>query len=201
MTQTATEAKAAKRGETVYTTVVMDNGRTVDFAGKRKMLKESVVNADGSLAVRLDFVNGESRIVTLAEALMEKFALHGAEQKLGDEIAGLDDVEDCVMAIDELMERLDKGDWSIQREKNGMAGSSVLAKALAEKSGKPISAIKDFLKAKTQAEKVALRNNPAIQPIIARLEAAKVKKPSKVNTDALLDELESGVAAPTSTLQ
>lgn len=199
MTET-TKAAAPKRAETVYVTKVMDDGRTVDFAGKRKMLKDPLISESGELQVRLDFVNGETRIVTLNPALLEKFALHGAEQKLGDEIAGLDDVEDCVMAIDELMDRLDKGEWSIKRESNGMAGSSVLAKALVEKSGKSIVAIKEFLKSKTQAEKVALRNNAAIAPIIARLEAAKVKKPSTIDTDSLLGELESGVSlAPTST--
>lgn len=199
MTETTKKA-APKRAETQYVTKVMDDGRTVDFAGKRKMLKEGVINEDGSLAVRLDFVNGETRIVKLNEALLEKFAIHGAEQKLGDEIAGLDDVEDCVMAIDELMDRLDRSEWTVKREVNGLAGSSVLAKALVEKSGKPIAAIKEFLKTKTQAEKVALRNNPAIAPIIARLEAEKVKKPSTIDTDSLLGELENGTPlTPTST--
>lgn len=179
------------RAETVYVAVAMDDGRTTEFAGKRKMIKESVHNEDGSMQVRLDFVNGETRIFTLPPSLIAKFATHGAEQKLGDEVAGLEEVEDMVMAIDALTDRLGNGEWSVKREANSMAGTSILAKALVEHSGKTISIIKDFLSSKSQAEKVALRSNPAILPIIQRLEAEKVKgkKKSDVDTDALLEQL------------
>lgn len=175
--------------ETVYNTVTMDDGRVVEFAGKRKMLKESIFSPEGDVKVRLDFVNGETRILTLGEQLFQKFAAHGAEQKLGDEIAGLEDVEDCILAIDGLMERLDKGEWAVKREANGLAGTSILARALHQHTGKPMSAIKEFLAAKSHGEKVALRQNAAIAPIIAELEANKVRKPSTVDTDSLLGEL------------
>lgn len=175
--------------ETVYKTITMDDGRVVEFAGKRKMLKESTFPADGSAQVRLDFVNGETRIFTIPESLLNKFASHGAEQKLGDEIAGLEDVEDCVIAIDELMDRLGAGQWSVKRESSGMAGTSVLARALVEHTGKDIAVIKEFLSKKSQAEKHALRQNASIAPIVAKLEADKVKKASTVDTDALLGEL------------
>lgn len=177
-----------------YTSVTMDDGRIVEFAGKRKMLKTSVF-ADGKTQVRFDFVNGETRIFTLPESLFQKFAAHGAEQKIGDEIAGLTDVEDCILAVDELTERLSAGEWGVKRESNGMAGTSVLAKALIEHSGKTPEQVKAYLSTKTQAEKVALRSNAAIAPIIARLEANKVKKPSGVDTDALLGDLEAAGAA------
>lgn len=179
--------------KTEYTSVTMDDGRVVEFAGKRKMLKESILEADRT-QVRIDFVNGETRIFTLGEALFAKFAAHGAEQKIGDEIAGLTDVDDCVLAVDELMERLDGGEWSVKRETNGMAGTSVLAKALIEHTGKSPQAIKEFLASKTQAEKVALRGNAKIAPIVARLEADKVKKPSTIDTEALLGGLDEVAA-------
>jgi hypothetical protein len=186
-------APAVKKGETAYTTVTMDDGRIVDFAGKRKMLKESILNADGSVDVRLDFVNGESRTFALPSNLMQKFAAHGAEQKLGDEIAGVVDVDDCVLAVDELVERLQKGEWGITRTAgNSIAGTSVLARALVEHSGKPMDTIKAFLKDKTQAQKLALRNNPAISVIVLRLESEKVRKAGnkpQVDTEALLGEL------------
>lgn len=174
-------------------TVKMDDERLVEFSGKRKMIKESLFGADGSVKVRLDFVNGETRTFTLPDGLMAKFAAHGAEQKLGDEIAGEGDVEDCIMAIDALMARLEVGtdaSWAAKRETSGMAGTSVLAKALVEQSGKSIEVIKAFLFNKTQAEKVALRANPAIKPIIARIEEEKLsKKTVTINTDDMLAEL------------
>lgn len=189
--------------EPVVNLVKMDDGREVEFTGKRKMLKESITREDGSLAVRLDFVNGETRTFGLPTSLVPKFALHGAEQKLGDEIAGIDDVEDCIMAIDELTDRLSKGEWAAKRESSGMAGTSVLAKALVELTGKTIEQVKAFLSAKTQAEKVALRGNAQLKPIIDRLEATKNAKKTGVDTDGLLGELTTGEPAvavpPTST--
>lgn len=177
--------------ETQVETVTMTDGRVVDFAGKRKLLKESSVNADGKVQVRLDFRNGETRLFTLPDNLLNKFAAHGAEQKLGDEIAGLTDTEDCVLAVDELIDRLYNGEWSVKREANGMAGTSVLVRALVEHTGKTVEQIKQFLNGKSQAEKVALRNNPKIKPIVERIEAEKASKKANVDTDAMLGELEA----------
>lgn len=176
--------------ETTVETVTLTDGRVVDFAGKRKLLKESSVNADGKVQVRLDFRNGETRLFTLPDNLLAKFAAHGAEQKLGDEIAGLNDVEDCVLAVDELIDRLYNGEWSVKREASGMAGTSVLVRALVEHTGKTVEQIKQFLSGKSQAEKVALRNNPKIKPIVERIEAEKASKKANVDTDAMLGELE-----------
>ena len=177
--------------ETQVETVTMTDARVVDFAGKRKLLKESSVNADGKVQVRLDFRNGETRLFSIPDALLNKFAAHGAEQKLGDEIAGLTDTEDCVLAVDELIDRLYSGEWSVKREANGMAGTSVLVRALVEHTGKPVEQIKQFLSGKSQAEKVALRNNPKIKPIVERIEAERASKKANVDTDAMLGELEA----------
>lgn len=176
--------------ETQYTAITMLDGRLVEFAGKRKMQKTSIFGEDGSIKVRLDFLNGETRHVTLRDDMLGKFAAHGAEQKLGDEIAGLDDIDDCLSAIDMLMDRLDAGNWAIKRESgSSMAGTSVLARALVESTGKDIAVIRAFLATKTQADKVALRSNAKIQPIIHRMEAAKAKKVSTIDTEALLSEI------------
>ena len=167
-----------------------DRPHIVEFAGKRKLLKSASITEDGQVQVRLDFRNGATRLFTVPANLMAKFAAHGAEQKLGDEIAGLDDVEDCVIAIDELIDRLYNGDWTQRKETNGLAGTSVLVKALVEVYGKTVEQIKTFLVGKTHAEKVALRNNPKIKPTIEKIESEKANKGSKVNTDALLGELD-----------
>lgn len=183
------QAASKKKEEPQIETVAMQDGRVVEFAGKRKLLKESLL-VDGKVAIRLDFRNGQTRLFTVPDNLLNKFAAHGAEQKLGDEIAGLDDIDDAVLAVDELIDRLYSGEWTQKREGNGMAGTSVLARALLEAyTGKTPEQIKEFLSKKTQAEKVALRNNPKIKPIVERIEAEKAAKATKVNTDAMLDEL------------
>jgi hypothetical protein len=195
MTETATATAAKTKKQTTITTVTMDDGRTVDFPGKRRMDKTSIITPDGKLQIRIDYVNGETRLFSLPDSLVSKFALHGAEQKLGDEIAGLDDIDDAVLAVDELIERLERGEWAVRREASGLAGTSVLARALVELSGKSASVIKTFLAGKSQAEKLALRADDKVAPIIARLEKEKVSKASTVNTSALLGELDGASEA------
>lgn len=169
-------------------TVTLTDGRQVDFAGKRKMLKETIIEGD-TVAVRLDFRNGATRTFVLPPELILRFAGHGAEQKYGDETAGVDDVDDMVMAVDDLDSRIQKGEWSIKREGGGMAGTSVLLRALMEFSGRTQEQVKEFLSGKSQAEKLALRNSPKVKPIVERLEAEKASRAAKVDTDALLANL------------
>lgn len=189
----APAAAPAGKAKATVEKVTMTDGRIVEFVGKRKLLKESIfTDGETTLAlplIRLDFRNGETRTFELPEALLLKFAAHGAEQKLGDETAGEDDVDDMVLSVDELIERLNKGEWSIKREGGGMAGTSVLIKALMEYSGHPLERVKEFLKNKTQADKVALRQSEKLKPIVDRLEAEKLAKSAKVDVNALLSTL------------
>lgn len=179
---------ASKKDEPVIETVTMQDGRTVDFAGKRKLIKTTIVQ-DGKVQTTLDFRNGQTRIFVVPDNMLHRFAGHGAEQKLGDEIAGLDDVEDCVLAVDELIHRLYNGEWSVKREANGLSGTSVLLRALVEHTGKMPEQIKEFLSKKSPAEKQALRGNAKIKPIVDRLEAEKASRASKMDTEAMLSEL------------
>lgn len=201
----AAEASVASQGQTnekpvkaatEVEKVTMPDGRVVEFSGKRKMLKESLFPDNQLPVIQLDFRNGKSLKFQLPPELLLKFAAHGAEQKLGDETAGETDVDDMVLAVEDLIERLNKLEWSVKREGGGMSGTSVLLKALMEKSGKPIDAVKTFLKTKTPAEKMALRNSAQLKPIVDRLEAEKLSKAAKVDTDALLSSLDAVEAAP-----
>jgi hypothetical protein len=56
-----------------------------------------------------------------------------------------------------------------------VAARSVVAKALVEATGKSPQQVKEFLKTKTWAQKIALRNSPELRPIIERLEAEKAR--------------------------
>jgi hypothetical protein len=186
VTETETKAKA----ETKITTVTMADNRVVEFAGKRKLLKESFVDEHGKISVRLDFINGETRTFHLPHDLLAKFAAHGAEQKLGDEVVREDTVEDMVQALDELMVRLSKGEWNAKREGGSGAGGSILARALVELTKKTPQAISEFLAGLDAKTKLALRKDAALSPIIARLEAEKAARASEkapaVDTASLL---------------
>lgn len=171
--------------------VTMEDGRIVEFAGKRKMLKESIFVEGQAPIVRFDFRNGKTRQFTV-DKLIPQFAAHGASQKIGDETAGEDDVDDMVLAVDEIIERLNNQEWAVKREGGGFAGVSVLMLALMEHSGKDEATVKAFLKPKSHAEKMALRSHPPVKVIVERIEAEKAAKAAgaaKVNAGELLASL------------
>lgn len=171
--------------------VLMSDGRKVAFPGKRKAIKSSDF-VNGEVQVRIDFRNGVSKLYTIPAALVPQAACHGAEQKYGDSYAGVDTgVEDMILCTDKVQENMTAGDWSARVEGSGIAGTSVLARALVELTGKTADAVREFLKSKTQADKMALRQSSKLQPIILRLEAEKVAKASKVDMGALDKELEA----------
>lgn len=176
------------------TPITMSDGTVVEFGKKSRLVKTSTI--DGSnVSLRLDFVNGEVRNFTVSPDMLARFAAHGAEQKLGDAIAGETDIDDAVASVDDLIARLNAGDWNVRREAGAFTGTSILMKALMEASGKTAEDVKSFLEGKTQAEKVALRKTDKLRPIIERLESEKASNSkSKVDTEALLGEL--GLGAP-----
>lgn len=174
-------------------TVQMDDGRSVEFTGKKR-LDKTIAVAEGRVSVRLDFVSGETRTFTVPDSLLLQFAGHGASQKLGDEISDVTDIEDAVEAIDQLMQRLEKGDWYAARETGtGLSGASVLAKALVEVTGQPIAVVRDYMATLDNKTKAALRVSAEVAPIVKRLEdekaaraAAKGKTVTTIDTASVL---------------
>ena len=176
--------QAQTKTPTVIETVAMTDGRVVDFPGKRRFAKESFQTADGVISVRMDFRNGATRTFILPTVLMPKFAAHGAEQKLGDELAGLEDLDDAIVALDSLIDRLNQGDWTAPRQAGAGAGGSILLKALQEaRPNLSAEQVRTFLATKTHAEKLALRKSSTLAPIVARLEAEKTSKKPQTTVD------------------
>lgn len=192
---TAVAAKPASKTEKVA--VQMSDGSTVEFNKKQKLVKTSTIAEDGLVSTRLDFSNGQVRTFSMREDMKARFAAHGAEQKLGDAIAGETDVNDAVESVDDLITRLNNGEWTITRAAGAFSGTSILIQALVEKSGKSVEDIRAFLVNKSQAEKLALRRSDQLKPIIERLEADKASKSKNaVDTDSLLGELGLSGEAP-----
>lgn len=207
-----------KKAKTEVTTVKMSDGREVGFAGKRRMVKETLIDdskiavdgntitlEDGAVSIRLDFRNGETRTWAVPVSLVAKTCGHGGEQKLGDETAGDESIDDMLINVDDLLGRLRQGEWrTAAREGGGFSGASVVIRALMEASGKTQEQIKDFLQKKLDAaaakgEKLSrqdlynsFRNpNSKTGQIIERLEREARSKASKVDSDAALAELEA----------
>lgn len=176
--------------------VKMSDGREVEFVGKRKLLKETIIEGS-TVSVRLDFRNGETRVFIVPDNLLLKAAGHGIEQKLGDETAGEEDVDDMVASVDDLIDRLSsKGleGWATKREGGGFGGASILVKALMEVTGKDKATVQGFLKAKVEAGATypklaaAFEEDDSVGPVIKRLKKEKAAG-SGVDTKALLGGL------------
>lgn len=211
-------AAKPKKVEKPKLSVTMQDGRIVEFPEDTKAKKAWVYRVGGTVdgaitddkettagegeaktvtsngkpvGVRWDFSNGQTRTVLLSDlaALAAEFACHGISQKGGDEYASEKDVEDAVMAFDDLMDRIKKGEWSERREGGGFGGQSVLAKALMEVFKLDNEAVREYLRGLKPAEKLALRQAPELKPTIEKLEAEKAAG-NKVDTGALLGKLQ-----------
>jgi hypothetical protein len=182
----------------------MLDGREVGFAGKRKMVKEIHIGPD-SATVRFDFRNGETRsfTTTIGDPLFLQLAGHGAAQKIGDETAGVEDVDDMTVAVDDMIARLRAGEWGATRTAgDSFAGASVVIRAICEVTGKAVSDVKAFLQGKLDKAKAAgqrltrnelyasfRRPGSKTAEVIARLEAEKAAKASSVDADELMAEM------------
>ena len=201
----AEEGSKTKKAPTEVENVTMADGRVVGFAGKRKMVKE--INAEAGTG-QFDFRNGESRTFTIPEGLLRDFAAHGASQKIGDETAGVESVDDMVVAVDTIIDRLLKGEWTATRAAgDSFAGASIVIRAICEVTGKPVDEIKAFLQGKLDTSKAAAEATGAkaltrkelydsfrkpgtrTAEVIDRLEKEKLAKTSTVEAEDLLAEL------------
>jgi hypothetical protein len=197
-------APAKPKTERVVEAVKMSDGRVVEFVNKKRMIKESFIEGD-VVKVRLDFRNAETRTFVVPPALTLKFAAHGAEQKLGDETAGTEKVDDMVIEVDDLIERLGKGEWTTVRAAgDSFSGASVVIRALVSVTGKPVQTIKDFLQkkldnAKAKGETLSRKalydsfRDPRtpVGAKIRELEDADRAKATGFDVGAALDELKA----------
>ena len=195
----------------------MSDGRVVQFAGKRKVLKETLLDESkievagdviqlsaGAISVRMDFRNGTSRVIALPLSLLAQFAGHGAEQKFGDELASPADKpmteEDMVLAIDDLNHEIQQGKWGKGRAAGGggVSGASVVVRAIMEATGKDEATVKAYLQKKLDGDTALTRRalydsfrvaGTKTGIIIKRMEDEKLAKTAKVDADAELGNI------------
>jgi len=208
----------AETKKTEVQEVVMTDGRTVAFAGKRKVLKETLIDdslvtvdgdivqlAAGAVSVRFDLRDGSTKTFPIPVGLMARFIGHGAEQKYGDELASPADKPlseaDMLLALEDLDARIQRGEWRVAREGGGggVSGASIVVRAIMEASGKPIEAVKAFLQKKLDNTPGLTRKalydsfrapNTATGAIIKRMEEEKLTKTAAVDADAELANIE-----------
>jgi len=196
------QVTASKKPATEVENVSMTDGREVPFAGKRKLIKDVTVDDEAKTAsVRFDFRNGETRTFAVNGPLLLRFAAHGASQKIGDETAGETDVDDMVMAVDDIIKRLSAGEWGAERKAGGgFAGAGLVVRAVSDVTGKSIDEVKTWIEEKLaalgctrQALYASLKNpKSAVGQRYSELELEKKSKEAKYNADDLMSELTGG---------
>lgn len=198
---TEQETTTAKKKGTTYTTIKMDDGRTVDFPGETKALKNFVSTDEGKVIGRIDFVNGKTLNIDIGPEKVELLLLaaaHGLSQKLGDSYSALKDPDDMFTTAQNLATRLNEQGaegWRQARAAGaGDAGIGLLVKALMEVTSADEEAVRKYLEGLDATVKKALREaDPTVAPVYKRLkderDAAKPKP--KVDTAAALAGLQA----------
>lgn len=219
-TQETPAAKAAKK-KTEYIKVKMEDGRDVEFPVTRKVSAEVLTDSTGaSTGVRFDFVNGSTRslmVAALPATIVNYSACHGLKQKVADDWAGAKDeagqpatIDDIVLMCDDMLARLSRGEWSLQRAAgDSMAGASIVIQAIAAVYGKTANEVKAYLDSQLETMKKAAEAAGATPPTrqklyatfrkpgsaiakkIAEIEAERAAKNSVGNAEDLL----AGLAA------
>lgn len=193
----APDASKPKKKATVYTDVKLEDGREVKFAGTRKMQKKYEETPEGVKAT-FDFVNGATRSITIGpdSKLIATLVGHGLVQKIGDETATTADVDDMVLEVEAMIQRLASGEFYAERAAgDGFSGASVVLKALVEVTGLSLEAVKANIEKKLAATEGLTRKalydsfrnpNSKTGVVIARLEQEKLAKSAKIDADAEL---------------
>lgn len=123
----------------------------------------------------------------LSPEMLKQCALHGISQKVGDSYANAKTAtDDTEMTVEEYVEQcvvagiqqLRDGDWTIR---TGTAGPRVtdLARAIAEATGESEETVAEKLADADSDTKKALRADPAVAPILARIRAERAAKKAK----------------------
>lgn len=173
----------------------MSNAQTTNT---RPAVIETTVGLD---SLTLKCINGQEahvRVWDLAEPIRLHAMLHGLKQKLVDAAAisrnpdtgKAATPEDKWAAVMEVFQRItgENPTWNKTREGGGGAGGLLMRALCRMYPAKTPDAIREYLDAKTEAEKTALRKNPKVAEMIETIRAESGKA-ANVDTDELLNEL------------
>lgn len=153
--------------------------------------------------LKLSCINGEQQelnTASLTPEIMISAMLHGLKQKLVDAAAisrnpdtgKAASPDDKWAAVMEVYERITSagGTWNKTREGGAGGSGGLLFRALVRMyPAKTQDQLREYLDAKTDAEKTALRKNPKVAAVIDEIRAESGKA-GNVDTDELLGELE-----------
>lgn len=167
--------------------------------------KPAVAAEIAGTTLRLEFADGKELVLnleSLTPEIREYAAMHGLKQKLVDAAAIARDPEtgrtasiaDKYEAVKAVYERISgigqEASWNAVRQGGEGTTGGLLLRALVRiyEGRKTQEELVEYLAARTDAEKAALRKSARVAPVIAELRDAA--KGRGIDGDALLSELE-----------
>jgi len=169
--------------------VRMDDGRDVGFGKAQKVIKVVMFQPDGKAprGIQFDGANGDMVRCEFEdlpdynwlhsadpEGVSLWAAVHGYLQKLGDEYASLDKVEDCLEAVQSLWARLCENRWD--SETRGFGGSALLLDAvLLAFPHMQRDEARKLLDGMKPNERLTLQLTAEVKPHFDRLQAERAK--------------------------
>lgn len=197
-----TEPTTTKPVKSVPRSIIMADGRTVEFAAKRRKLSHGEYR-DNQVHIRLDWENGvslhfKSPSITGLSGVNVNALIHGYEQKLADESAGVEKIDDAIEGTRQLIERLGKGDWNTKADPNSLAGAGLLVRAMIRAFPQQTpEATRTFVGTLTPKERTAMLGDERIAPHVKAIRAENEGKAAKeVKTSDLLAKFNAAPAAP-----
>ena len=122
-------------------------------------------SADG---VQFVFVNGtklDCNVGDLPQEMIERLAVHGIAQKVGDSYASAESVEEALGNAKSVWENLKAGQWATKAARGGK-----YVEALHRVTGKPYEDCLEAWQGMTDKQKADLRKHPGIKKAIADIE-------------------------------
>jgi hypothetical protein len=198
----ATNTQAPAKKPAIEAIITMPEGWDSDDQAAKDHAQTQTHLAFGKIT--LNFEHGktvEVDTIRLSEDVLAQALMHGLKQKLVDaaamsrnpETGRSATIEDKYTAVAEVAQRLLEGEWNKRRE-GGATGGLLLRALIQMYAGrKTADQLKEYLAAKSDKEKAALRKNPRVAEIIEhlRVEDAKARGEDTAGMDLLaeLDEM------------
>ncbi len=144
----------------------------------------------GDSAMTFEFANANQlvcRLDELSPEMIQRLAVHGLSQKVGDSYASAATVEDAIERANDTWNMLVDGEWSVGRESSG----GILAEALQRASGKTLEECQQILKVMPEADRKELKKHPGIAVKLADItaERAMAKADKLANKPVDMDKL------------
>jgi hypothetical protein len=145
---------------------------------------------DGS-TIKFAFANGKELVADVGAFptnIVNRLALHGAAQKIGDSYAGDSTADEAYASAAKVLAALNAGNWGTEREASEPT-PALLMEAIARFKECPIAEAPRFYdyseqagRARTDDEKKAIRDNAKIKELVAAIRLERAKKAAETAT-------------------